>query len=351
MKKEEHKEKEIEKMLNFQKDEIKEQLKKEKITLVMNKFFYINIADYQINITILDEKTQENYEFLLEINIIYNTIHLYSKNIKQISDCRDLYQFIMNNKDIKNDIFNKDTFDLKLIINNIKLFISQFPDNLKDTKIIGKFYLTQEYNINFIKGLKFLNEIPCRHVEYLQGKKIITPSLCCISNDYFCLYEYGSDANKFLSNDEYKFTLVFYASIDALIKFKKLLEGPAISLFWKRRTGTELYMKLESDIDTDMNKIIDLLIESMKQSGFKFDIVEKKYGEIPKIDIKEVEQQINKYEIELQKNKNKELFNNLISTYEQAIVYYSAINDSRYVTYSTRVKELLKDEKYSKYIN
>ena len=89
----------------------------------------------------------------------------------------------------------------------------------------------------------------------------------------------------------------------------------------------------------------------MKHSGFKLDIVEKKYGEIPNINIKEIEQKITSYELELQKNGNKELFNNLIATYEQAIVYYSAINDSQYVTYSTRVKELLKNEKYSKYLS
>ena len=89
----------------------------------------------------------------------------------------------------------------------------------------------------------------------------------------------------------------------------------------------------------------------MKHSGFKLDIVEKKYGEIPNINIKEIEQKITSYELELQKNGNKELFNSLIATYEQAIVYYSAINDSQYVTYSTRVKELLKNEKYSKYLS
>lgn len=100
-----------------------------------------------------------------------------------------------------------------------------------------------------------------------------------------------------------------------------------------------------------MNSIIDLLIESMKHSGFKLDIEEKRYGEIPQVDIKSIEQQITTYELELQKNGNKELFNNLISAYEQAIVYYSAINDSQYVTYSSRVKELLKNEKYSKYLS
>ena len=55
--------------------------------------------------------------------------------------------------------------------------------------------------------------------------------------------------------------------------------------------------------------------------------------------------------MELQKNENKEIFNNLLDSYQQAIVYYSAVNDSIYVTYNARVKELLKNEKYSKFLS
>ena len=343
---------EVENMLNSKIEEINPEIKKEKIIIVLNKSFYMNIIDFHLNITIPDANSQDNYEFLLEINLIYNTIHLFSKNIKTISDCRDLYPEIMKESNLKNDYFNKDKFDLKLLIKNLKIFITDLPKHLANSKRIGKFYLTQEYNIIFIKSLKYLNKIPCRHAEYIKGKKMVTPCLCCISDDFFCLYEYGNLTNKYLTNDEYKFTLIFYASVDSLMTSKKLLEGPAVSLYWKKRTGqNDFYLKLETDIDSDINKIIDLLVESMKHSGVKLDIVEKKYGEIPNINIKEIEQQITSYELELQKNGNKELFNNLLASYEQAIVYYSAVNDSQYVTYSTRVKELLKSEKYSKYLS
>ena len=258
----------------------------------------------------------------------------------------------MKDSKIKNDNFKKEDFNLKLIIDNLKIFIENLSNNLKDSKKLGKFYLTEEYDIIFIKSLKYLTSIPCRHVEYIKGRKITTPSLCCIGDEMFCLYEYGSSSNKYLTNDEYKFTLVFYSTFDSLIKFNKLLEGSAITSYWKKRTGKNYYyLKLESDIDKDMNKIIDILIEKMKQSGVKLDIVEKKYGEIPNINIKEIEQKISTLELELQKNGNKELFNDLLKTYEQAIVYYSAINDSQYVTYNARVKELLKNEKYSNYLS
>lgn len=349
---EEKYEEQIQNLINSQMQEIKEETKKEKISLSLDKIISLNLMEYHLNISIPEEKSQENYEFMLEINLVYNTIHLYSINVKEISDCRDLYPDVMKDNNLKNDIFKKEKFSLKSIIKNLKAFILNLPNILTNTKKIGKFYLTEEYDIIFIKSLKYITQIPCRHVEYIRGRKTNTPALCCISKDFFCLFEYGNSSNKYLTSDEYKFTLVFYASIDSLVKFKKLLEGSAITLYWKKKIGeNDYYLKLESDIDSDMNKIINLLIENMKQSGVKLDIVEKKYGEVPKINIKEIEQKIQSYELELQKNGNKELFNNLLTTYEQAIVYYSAINDSQYVTYNARVKELLKNEKYSKYLS
>lgn len=343
---------EVQNIIKSQMQEIKEKTKEEKILLALDKIISENLIEFHLEIGIPDEKSQDNFEFVLEINLIYNVIHLFSKNIKGLSDGRDLYPEIMKELNLKNDFFSKDKFDLKLIIKNLKLFISNLKDVLNNSKTIGKFYLSEEYDIIFIKSLNYITKIPCRHVEFIKGRKLVTPSLCCISDDYFCLYEYGNSSNKYLTSDEYKFTLVFYSQFDSLIKFNKLLEGSAVTLYWKKRIGEkEFYLKLESDIDSDMNKIINLLIENMKQTGAKLDIVEKRYGEIPKINIKEIEEKISSYELELQKNENKEIFNNLLNSYEKAIEYYSAVNDSIYVTYNTRVKELLKNEKYSKFLN
>ena len=343
----------VQKIINGQISEIKEETKKEKISIALNKISSLNINEFQLNISLPDVSSQGHLEFIVEFNLIYNKIHLYSLDIKELSDCRDLYPDIMQTL---NDDFHKDKFELKVLIQNLKNFVQNLPNILKEksAKNLGKFYLSEEYDIILVKSLKHIIQIPCRRVEFIKGKKIKTPSLCCISSDYFCLYEYGNASNKYLTNDEYKFTLVFYSAIDALIKFQKLFEGPAMSLFFKKNEEekkNEFYLKLESDIDKDINKLENILIDKMKTSGVKLNIEEKKYGEVPKINIKEIEQNISKYELELQKSGNKELFNNLLSNYEQAIVYYSAINDKQYVTYSTRVKELLKNEKYSKYLS
>ena len=67
--------------------------------------------------------------------------------------------------------------------------------------------------------------------------------------------------------------------------------------------NNEFYLKLESDNDKDINKLENLLIEKMKTSEVKLNIEEKKDEEIPKINIKEIELNISKYELELQKKR------------------------------------------------
>ena len=80
----------VQKIINGQITEIKEETKKEKISISLNKISSVNINEFQLNISIPDTKSQEHLEFIVEFNLIYNKIHLYSINIKELSDCRDL---------------------------------------------------------------------------------------------------------------------------------------------------------------------------------------------------------------------------------------------------------------------
>ena len=99
----------VQKLVNGQITEIKEETKKEKISISLNKISSLNINEFQLNISIPDTKSQEALEFIVEFNLIYNKIHLYSINIKELSDCRDLYPDIMqtlNDNFIKEKVQN-----------------------------------------------------------------------------------------------------------------------------------------------------------------------------------------------------------------------------------------------------
>ena len=141
----------VQKLVNGQITEIKEETKKEKISISLNKISSLNINEFQLNISIPDTKSQEALEFIVEFNLIYNKIHLYSINIKELSDCRDLYPDIMQTF---NDNFIKEKFDLKLLIKNLKNFVLNLPETLKNSKNVGKFYLAEEYDIIMVKRMK-----------------------------------------------------------------------------------------------------------------------------------------------------------------------------------------------------
>ena len=108
--------------------------------------------------------------------------------------------------------------------------------------------------------------------------------------------------------------------------------------------------KKNSDIDEDMDKIMDILIEKIKKIGFKMNINEKKKGELPNIDVQKVESEIGRLESQLKNRENVLVFNKLLQNYEKIIEYYSAANDDKYVEYNNKMKELLTNEKYAKYI-
>ena len=239
------------------------------------------------------------------------------------------------------------------IVKNTKNFLINVSGNIKNNSLdknIGNFYLGEEYDILLIKSLQELKKIPCRHIEIINQIKTETPSLCCISNNFFCLYEFGTACNKYLTNDEYKFTLVFYSTLDLISSFQKESDN-SISLFWKTKyEDTKFILKLKSDIISDMNFIMDTLVNQLKSSGKNMEMTEKKEGEIPKINIEETEKEIFNYETQLKEKEDKDIFDKLLKSYEQAIVYYSAINDNRYISYNNKIQEMLKNEKYSEYI-
>ena len=262
------------------------------------------------------ENNNKNFELLLLINLLKNRIYLYSFNIVKISDGRDLLPFITN--------------------------------KLKNLSLIGRFYLGEEYNINIISNLKNIYAVNCYHRDLINGNYYDIPSLVTISDDYFCLYEYNTNNMK----DNNKFTLVFYGNIKSIISFKKSLVGSIVNInFRKDMNGKDLSLKIMSDIDNDMENIMDLLIKKIENIGYRMNIYQKRNGNIPEINIQNTEENIKTYEDKLNtEEENGKVIKELLELYEKAIEYYSAINDKRYMDYNNKIRRILKNEKYSKLI-
>ena len=196
--------------------------------------------------------------------------------------------------------------------------------------------------------MKNIERIQCNHLDNINGNSIEIASLCTISDDYFCLYEKEQNNN---------YTLLFYSSIKNLLSFNKTVDS-IVTLNWKKKKTKKneqiIYcvytLQIKSEIDEDMDKVMDILIEKIRKIGFKMNINEKKKGELPNVDVEATENEIIRLESQLKNRDNILVYNKLIQNYEKMIEYYSAANDDKYLEYNNKMKDLLSNQKYEKYI-
>ncbi len=342
---------EIQQKIDLEISKIKTDFSNENILIQSQKIKYSNNIDYQIDISFPNNKNDEDYDFTLEINVNEEKIRLYSKTIPSLSDGRDILFFLnninnSNNNSNENYLITSKTFFSEFKITPIILSIKKLISSLNkiDTRF-AKFYLDEQYDLNLINSLNYIKKYKLRKIEVINNRKIEVPILLTISDEYFCIYEP-------IYKNKTKLLLIFYSSLRTLISFKKSLYGNIITLFWITNTKNINHeIKLTSINDSVSNKIVDDLIEKIKKIGFKMDITKHKEGKLPEININKTLKEILQFETQMKLSENILIFNKLLSNYEKAVEYFSAINDKRYEMYTEKIKQLLSNEKYSKFID
>ena len=327
---------------------IQDKMMRQNILFIFSKVLTKKYSEYNINISIpknKSTKSKEDYEFILAINLTKKNILLFSKDINPISDGRNILPLINQNKDknVKLNFFSFEEIDFLEIMNDLNHFLSE----QKFINLYGYYYLGEEYDPKIIDSLQNIEKINCEHLDLINGSVVEISSLCTISDDYFCLYE----------KNQNNYFLIFYSNIKNLLSFNKT-EDSIVTLNWRKKVAIKkdesifcIYpLKIRSDKDEEMDKVMDILIEKIRKIGFKMNINEKKKGEIPNLDIESIEGEIVRLESQLKNRENILVFNRLIQNYEKVIEYYSALNDDKYVEFNKKMKELLINEKYAKYI-
>jgi hypothetical protein len=335
--------------LETQINNLEKNLKEENISIFSEKMLYPNVIEYQIIIHFPNEKIDKEkeklnelkeYIFIIEISLTKHEIRLFSKNINSINDGRDLFRDLTLSK---NNNFTSD-FDLNIIVSAIK----QFLKNIKgiDTRM-GYFYIDSQYDLNILnyitEGNKNLLFSKVKLMEKVNNRNLEIPVNCLISEDYFCLFE-NIPKNKF------KIKLTFYSSLKILKSFNKSYVGSIITLLWKQYGPVEYEMKLTSENDDLINQMVEFIIQKIRNFGFHMDIIKRKDGKLPEINISKIEREISQMEIQMKNGGNILIFNKLISNYEKAVEYYSAVGDSKYESYNKKIQELLKNEKFNKFV-
>ena len=343
--------KEEEKALEKICESTQDKIIKDNILLIYNKINSKKVSEYHINISFSANNKQnqkEDHEFILDINITKKTIILFCKNINPISDGRDILPLISQKSNSTNNFISIEDINLLDIVNNIKNFLKKE----KYSDLDGNFYVGEEYNTKIIDNLENIEKFECNHLDIINGKTTNIPSLFTISDENICLFE------KVQNN----YILVFHSNIRNLLSFNKSFNNTLDSIvtsFWKKKLSSQgneikfcnFELKILSKKDEDMDRVMDILIAKIKNIGFTMDISEPKKGTLPDLNVEKTEGEIKRLESQLKNRDNVLVFNKLLNRYEKIIEYYSAINDNKYTEYKEKMKELLGNEKYSKYLN
>ena len=233
---------------------------------------------------------------------------------------------------------------LKKVIKLIPGFINKYLKNVtveKNIKIIGRYYLDCTYELNILNLIPHLFFGDIFEIVSLGNDKRVFDDkrILMITEGFILLF-----VEKSIFEIQ-KLKLIFWGPIDSLSIIKQITGRNILELKWKAKKDKTTLMRLKSDKN---QQIFDLLMELLNKKKIEYTLANEssgaKRGELPKIDIVAVEQEISKLEIKIKiKGKDGTSMDNtvqLMNLYEKAVQYYSALNDYRYQIYMRKTKKL-----------
>ena len=282
-----------------------------------NNDYYILEIIFPKQITL----TKDDIKFLLYINKEYPKIEpeLYCLTVfsnPHLCDGRNLINNIINGE------WSNNQLPIEIIINKIPKFIIKYNEHKDNNKLVGKLILNKYYQINFLRNLPIFFHIISNE------NKIIT-----ISDISLCLYDLDKNVG-FCK-------LSFFVDIKDLIEIKINSNENKINLKYKNSLNNKTK---KININTSFYETINTILKE------KMQIYQKKTGKLPDIDINNVEKEIEEREKELKNKENnynleKHLY--LMSLYQKAVEYYSAVNNPKFIEITHKIHNLLQNIKLS----
>ena len=321
---------------------------------IEKKIIKLTKFEYKIEITIPSNLTEcpVNIELLLIIQKGYpNTCpKLFFKTnfaFPNLTDARDYTEDVLGNPWSKN-------ISIENIIAKIPHFIICYNQQIKEGYYIiaGKYYLGDKYDLNFIEKLPVYTKRVKQNNNLGNGKNIESNKLLMISDIYFCIFDIDNK-NKNIG------ILSFWSNIKGLITIKRIIHENSIVFVWRNKLTFQKNFELNLIVPNNGDEIINLILGKMDCFGINYNInrknLEPKQGKIPNCDIKTVEKQIEKIEKKIREdnieNISIESIQFLMSLYENAIEYYSAINNNLFEVMNAKLQNLLKLKKINDFIN
>ena len=308
---------------------------------ISNKITKLNTeGEFQVDITIQPSSTiySNNIHLVLIIhkNFPFNPPKLYFKTkftFPHLCDGRDFLEDILGSTWVTK-------YRLIDIINKIPQFVNEYLKSLNEGYLIlaGKYYLGEKYNLEFLESLPVYSK-RIKEKEEINGKHIEVNKLLIVSDLYFCLFEIDKKHKNFGA-------LTFWSNIKALITIKRIVKENECILIWRNKFEHKKAYEI-SIIVPNGEEIVKLMVQKMESFGVKYNISQKKLGtkegKLPICDIDLIEKSIEELEKKLSDKETKvEDVQTLMSLYEKAIEFYSAMNNPRYEHFMKKTQECMK---------
>ena len=211
-------------------------------------------------------------------------------SVPELSDGRDLLEeVLMNPWPIKNKKL------LKKVIKLIPKFINSYLKNVtaekNNAKILGRYYLDSIYEFNLLKLFPYLYlEDIFEIVPVGNDKRVFDDKRKIMITEGFILLFIEKSVF-----DIQKLKLIFWGPIGSLSMIKQIQGKNILELKWKAKKDRTTLMRLKTD---KSEQIFEILMDCLNKKKIEFKLKNESYGgkkgELPKIDIVSVEQEISK---------------------------------------------------------
>ena len=252
---------------------------------------------------------------------------------------------------------------LKLIISQIPSFIERYisyyinnKNEIINRKIFGRYYLDSIYELSIIKYIPYIYfDVISEVVSSNKKKNTIEDRKILMTDNFLLLF-----CNKSLYDLD-QLRLVFVGPITSLVHIRQLAKNGMVLLKWMvRGKGLGNYNYFIMQLKTsDGDYIVDTLIDNLNKRSIQFKVTNKinanvkREGSVPPVEINEVEEKIKQLEkkITTKEEITKENISILISLYEKAIQYYSALNDDRFELCIKKIQYIYSNNEYTSLLN
>ena len=318
---------------------------------VLKKVLIHNKDYIELEISVPESLTQSQFpiKFLLKISMNFPKeepeLYCITKfSYPHIYDGRNLLKDVLKKK------WNNNIHSLDIIINRIPRFIIEFNNSLEDgyLLLVGKYMLDHLYSLDRIKELPIFHQ-NVKQNEKIKNKIVKKNKILTISDLSFCLYEIES--KNFAK-------LTFYENLNNLVTFKRNTQENTITFIWKNTNKGKENETIDIEIATnETEKIKSILLEKMELFGKEYNVsqkvIKKRMGKLPCNDIEGVEKKIENLEKEFndKKNINMDSVHKLMTLYQTAVEYYSAINSPQFQIFTEKIKKMMADPQINELID